>query len=130
METAGTLPPNFVIGTLADGRSAGDWQVIEMKHSMNVLHDLDRREHQRIKDVLHSLAVPSPPHLIAQLNNRAFEQDYNVILVQGLTVTDFDLNVSLLPVAGKADMGGGLIQRSYSQVSGHAWDPLVYGFSL
>lgn len=35
-----------------------------------------------------------------------------MVLVQGLTVADFDLNVFLLPVAGKADMGGGLIWRA------------------
>ncbi len=111
-ETAGTLPTNFVVGTLVDGRPAGNWQVIEMKQSLNVLHDLDRREYQRIKKVLQVLVTPSPPHVIAQLNHRAFEQDYNVVLVQGLTVANFDLHVSLLPVASKADMGGGLIWRA------------------
>lgn len=112
IETAGTLPPNLVVGTLVDGRSAGNWQVIEMKQSLDLLQDLERREHHRIKKVLQALVAPSPPHVIAQLNHRAFEQDYNVVLVQGLTVTDFDLHVSLLPVAGKADMGGGLIWRA------------------
>ncbi|MBA3612803.1 MAG: hypothetical protein H0W49_07780 [Nitrospirales bacterium] len=34
IETAGTLPPNLVVGTLVDGRSAGNWQVIEMKQSL------------------------------------------------------------------------------------------------
>lgn len=50
--------------------------------------------------------------MIGQLTHRAFEQDYHVVLVQGLTVADFDLTVFLLPVAGKADMGGGLIWRA------------------
>ncbi len=35
-----------------------------------------------------------------------------MVLVQGLTVANFDLHVSLLPVASKADMGGGLIWRA------------------
>lgn len=108
-EMAGTLPKNFLVGTLVDGRRAGDWQVIDMNKSMTLLQNLDRREHLRIKKVLQALEAPSPPHVLAQLKNRGFEQDYNVILIEGPTATDFDLTVSLLPVAGKADMGGGLI---------------------
>ncbi len=111
-ETAGTLPKNFVVGTTLDGRSAGEWKVIDMTQSLNLLHDLDRQEHARIKKVLPGLAAPSLPHVLAQLKNRGFEQDYNVVLVQGDSVTDFDLTVSLLPVAGKADMGGGVIWRA------------------
>ena len=42
-ETAGTLPPNFLVGTLVDGRSAGKWQVIDMKTSLSLLDKLDRR---------------------------------------------------------------------------------------
>jgi 3-keto-disaccharide hydrolase len=111
-ETAETLPKNFVVGTTLDGRSAGEWKVIDMTQSLNLLHDLDRREHTRIKKVLQALAAPSSPHVLAQLKNRGFEQDYNVVLVQGPTITDCDLTVSMLPVAGKADMGGGLIWRA------------------
>jgi len=111
-ETAGTLPKNFVVGTLVDGRPAGDWQVIDMKQSLSLLHDLGRREHLRIKKVLQALEAPSPSHVLAQLKDRGFEQDYNVVLIEGTTAADFDLNVSLLPVTGKADMGGGLIWRA------------------
>ena len=106
------LPKNFVVGTTLDGRPAGKWNVIDMKQSLHMLHDLDRREHQRIKKVLQALDVPSPPHVMAQLKNHGFEQDYNVVLVQGPSITDCDLTVSMLPVAGKADMGGGLIWRA------------------
>jgi hypothetical protein len=49
---------------------------------------------------------------MAQLKNRGFEQDYHVLLVEGTTTTDLDLSVLLLPVAGKGDMGGGLIWRA------------------
>ena len=42
-ETAGTLPTNFIVGTLVDGRSAGKWQVIDMKTSLSLLDKLDRR---------------------------------------------------------------------------------------
>jgi hypothetical protein len=111
-DPAGTLPQNFVVGTLVDGRSAGAWNVIDMQQSLNLLHDLDRREHKRIKKVLQTLEAPSPPHVLAQLKNRGFEQDYHVVLVEGTTTTDLDLRVSFLPVAGKGDMGGGLVWRA------------------
>jgi hypothetical protein len=111
-ETAGTLPKNFVVGTLVDGRLAGNWQVIDMKQSLSLFHALDRREQIRIKKVLQTTVPPSPPHVFAQLKNRGFEQDYNVVLVEGTTTTDLDLRVSFLPVAGKGDMGGGLIWRA------------------
>jgi hypothetical protein len=111
-DQAGTLPQNFVIGTLVDGRSAGEWKVIDMQQSLSLLHDLDRREHKRIEKVLQALGAPSPPHVMAQLKNRGFEQDYHVLLVEGTTTTDLDLSVLLLPVAGKGDMGGGLIWRA------------------
>jgi hypothetical protein len=111
-DPAGTLPQNFIIGTLVDGRSAGEWKVIDMQQSLSLLHDLDRREHKRIEKVLQALGAPSPPHVMAQLKNRGFEQDYHVLLVEGTTTTDLDLSVLLLPVAGKGDMGGGLIWRA------------------
>lgn len=111
-ETAGTLPQNFVVETLVDGRPAGEWKVIAMAESLSMLPALDRRELLRIQTVLQSVGAPSPPHVMAQLKNRGFEQDYNVVLVQESSVTDFDLHVSMLPVTGKADMGGGLIWRA------------------
>lgn len=58
-ETVGTLPKNFVVGTTLDGRSSGEWKVIDMTQSLNLNHDLDRREHTRIKKVLQVLAAPS-----------------------------------------------------------------------
>jgi hypothetical protein len=111
-DQAGTLPKSFVVGIMLDGRPAGEWQVIDMKQTLNLVQDLDRREHKRIEKVLQTLEAPSPPHVLAQLKNRGFEQDYHMVLVHGSPVTDFDLNVSFLPVAGKADMGGGLVWRA------------------
>lgn len=111
-DQAGTLPRNFVVGTKLDGRPAGEWKVIDMNDAMSWLDDLDRREHKRIEKVLQTLEVPSPPHVLAQLKNRGFEQDYHVILGEGTITADLDLSVSLLPVAGKGDMGGGLIWRA------------------
>lgn len=111
-ETAGTLPKNFVVGTLVDGRPAGDWQVLDMKKSLSLLHGLDRREQTRIRKVLETQEPPSGPHVFAQLKNRGFEQDYNVVLIEGTTAADFDLSMSFLPIAGKGDMGGGLLWRA------------------
>ena len=111
-ETAGTLPPNFLVGTLVDGRSAGKWQVIDMKTSLSLLDRLDRRDHARISKVLQRNKAPSAPHVFAQLKNKGFNQDYNVVLVGEPTATNVDLKVSFLPIAGKADMGGGLIWRA------------------
>ena len=111
-ETAGTLPKNFLVGTLVDGRSAGKWQGIDMKTSLSLLDKLDRRDHTRIRKVLQSSEVPSAPHVFAQLKNRGYFTDFNVVLVGETTATDFDLKVSFLPIAGRGDMGGGLIWRA------------------
>jgi hypothetical protein len=55
--------------------------------------------------------------VLAQLKNRGFNQDYNVVLVGEPTATNFDLKVSFLPIAGKADMGGGLIWRAQDHLN-------------
>lgn len=111
-EMAGALPQQFVVGTTLDGRPAGEWKVIDMNETLSWLDDLDSREQRRIKKNLPRLQAPSPPHVMAQHKNRAFEQDYHVVLVEGMTAGDIDLSVALLPVAGKGDMGGGLIWRA------------------
>ena len=95
-----------------DGRSAGKWRVIDMKTSLSLLDKLDRRDRTRIRKVLQSSEVPSAPHVFAQLKNRGYFTDFNVVLVGETTTTDFDLKVSFLPIAGKGDMGGGLIWRA------------------
>ena len=107
-----TLPKKFLIGTLVDGRSAGKWQVIDMKKSLHLLGKLDRRDHLRVSKVLQSNAAPSIPYVFAQLKNRGYFTDFNVVLVGGTMTKDFDLKVLFLPIAGKADMGGGLIWRA------------------
>ena len=111
-EPAGTLPQNFLVGTLVDGRSAGKWKVIDMKTPLSLFDKLDRRDHARISKVLQNNEAPSAPHVFAQLKNRGYFTDFNVVLVGETTTTDFDLKVSFLPIAGKADMGGGLIWRA------------------
>ncbi len=87
-DTPGTLPGDFVVGTLYDGRPAGEWKVLQASHA------------------------PSPPHVLGQLMGKGAEHAYKVVLIKGSTSSDLDLEVSLLPVDGKADRGGGLIWRA------------------
>ena len=108
----GTLPKNFIVGKLVDGRSAGKWQVVDMKTSINLLDKLDQRDHTRVRKVLQNSEVPSGPHVFAQLKNWGYFTDFNIVLVEESTATDFDLKVSFLAIAGRGDMGGGLIWRA------------------
>jgi hypothetical protein len=84
----GKLPPGFQIGTLFDGRPAGDWQVTATDKAT------------------------SPPHVLAQLHGKGAEHAYKLVLIQGTESENVDLSVKLLPIDGKADMGGGLIWRA------------------
>lgn len=84
----GTLPQDFAIGTLFDGRMAGEWEVLQT----------DRAK--------------SPPHVLGQLMGKGAEHAYKIVLVNGTDSSDFDLSVSFIPIEGKADMGGGLIWRA------------------
>lgn len=83
-----TLPSHFVLGTLFDGRPAGDWRVLETDQAK------------------------SPPHVLGQLMAKGAEHAYKTVLSNGTTASDLALQVSLLPIDGKADMGGGLIWRA------------------
>jgi len=83
----GTLPKGFVVGTLFDGRPAGEWKILKT----------DRAK--------------SPPQVLAQLMGKGFEHAYKVVLINGIKGSDVDLQASFLPIEGKADMGGGLIWR-------------------
>ncbi|MGQ0666900.1 MAG: hypothetical protein ACT4O4_07690 [Nitrospiraceae bacterium] len=87
-EQPGALPSQFSIGTLFDGRLAGDWQVLAT----------DRAK--------------SPPHVLAQLMAKGAEHAYKLTLVKGVVASDLNLQVSFLPIQGNADMGGGLIWRA------------------
>ena len=85
VDAPGTLPQNFVVGTLFDGRPAGEWKVTQANQAL------------------------SPPQVLGQLMGKGAEHAYKVVLIDGTKSSDLDLQVSLLPVEGKADMGGGLI---------------------
>lgn len=84
-DSPGTLPQDFVVGTLFDGRPAGEWKVAQASQAV------------------------SSPHVLGQLKGKGAEHAYKVVLINGTKSADLDLEVSLLPVEGKADMGGGLI---------------------
>jgi hypothetical protein len=87
-EQPGALPSQFSIGTLFDGRPAGDWQV---------------QATERAK---------SPPHVLAQLMAKGAEHAYKVVLSKDIIASNLILEVSFLPIQGNADMGGGLIWRA------------------
>ena len=87
-EQPGTLPSELLIGTMFDGRPAGDWQVLATERAK------------------------SPPHVFAQLIAKGAEHAYKITLVKEIVTSDLNLEVSFLPISGKADMGGGLIWRA------------------
>src|SRR5213594_4703677 len=87
-DTIDSLPKEFVVGTLFDGRPAGDWRVLRTDQAK------------------------SPPHVLGQMEGKGAEHAYKVVLVTGTDGSDADLEVSFLPVDGKGDMGGGLIWRA------------------
>jgi hypothetical protein len=83
-----SLPPEFQVGTLFDGRPAGDWKILQTETAKNRMHAL------------------------GQLMGKGAEHAYKVVLIQGTRTTDLDVRVSFLSISGKADMGGGLIWRA------------------
>jgi len=83
-----TLPIEFQVGTLFDGRPAGNWKILETE------------------------AANNGTHVLGQLMGKGAEHAYKVVLVNGTDSSDIDLRVSFLPISGKADMGGGLIWRA------------------
>ena len=87
-EPPDSVPVGFQVGTLFDGRPAGEWKVVRT----------DRAK--------------SPPQVLGQLMGKGAEHAYKVVLIRSMTAEDLDLIVSFLPVAGKADMGGGVIFRA------------------
>src|SRR5437867_9779420 len=72
-----SLPKEFVIGTLFDGRPAGNWKVLRTDQAK------------------------SPPHVLGQVEGKGAEHAYKVVLVTGTDGSDADLEVSFLPVDGK-----------------------------
>jgi hypothetical protein len=87
-EPAQSLPPEFQVGNLFDGRPAGEWKILQTE------------------------AAKNGTNVLGQLMGKGAEHAYKIVLIQGTTATDLDVHVSLLPISGKADMGGGLIWRA------------------
>ena len=83
-----TLPSEFQVGTLFDGRPAGEWKVLNTDQAK------------------------SPPGVLGQLMGKGAEHAYKTVLINGTRASDIELQVSFLPIEGKADMGGGLIWRA------------------
>lgn len=84
----GTLPGLYVVGTLFDGRPAGEWKIL-------------------ITD-----RAKSPSQVLAQLQPKGTDQTHKLLLLEGTESTNIDVEVSYLAVAGKADLGGGLLWRA------------------
>lgn len=87
-DAPGTIPKEFVTGTLFDGRPAGDWKVIQ------------------------GSGAPSSPNVLGQLMGKGAEHAYKLVLIDGTQSSNLDVEVSLFAVNGKADMGGGIIWRA------------------
>ena len=84
----GTLPEMFSIGTLFDGRPAGEWRVLITNRAK------------------------SSSQVLAQLGSKGADHAYKLVLLDGTNSSNLDVEVSFLPVSGKADLGGGLIWRA------------------
>jgi hypothetical protein len=81
----GFLPGAFSVGTLLDGRPAGEWKILIT----------DRAQ--------------SGAQVLAQLSPKGTDQTHKLVLVEGTNSANIGLSVSYLAVAGKADLGGGLV---------------------
>jgi hypothetical protein len=84
----GTLPEMFSVGTLFDGRPAGEWRILITSRAK------------------------SSSQVLAQLGSKGADHAYKLILLDGTDSSNVDVEVSFLPVSGKADLGGGLIWRA------------------
>jgi hypothetical protein len=87
-EPPGTLPRDLTIGTLLDGRPAGEWRLFR------------------------TARAKSPPQVLGQVMGKGDDLAYKVVLLTGTTALDVDAQVSLLLLEGKKDVGGGLIWRA------------------
>jgi hypothetical protein len=87
-DAPGTLPKEFVIGTMFDGRPAGDWKVVQ------------------------DSGAPSSPNVFGQMMGKGAEHAYKVVLIDGTKSSNLEVEVSFFAVEGKADMGGGIIWRA------------------
>jgi hypothetical protein len=87
-DVPGRLPPGFTLGTLFDGRPAGEWKVF------------------------HSERARSSMQVLAQVQSKGADHAYKMLLINGTEATDLDMEVAFLPVGGKAELGAGVIWRA------------------
>lgn len=84
----GALPAACSIGTLFDGRPAGEWKILITPRAK------------------------SGSQVLAQLMPKGADHVNKLVLIDHTMTASVDLEVSFLPVSGKGDLGGGLIWRA------------------
>jgi hypothetical protein len=84
----GTIPNSFQVGTLLDGRPAGEWKVMISERAK------------------------SPGQLLAQIQPKGSDQTHKLLLIDGTASSNVDIEVSYLAVSGKTNLGGGLVWRA------------------
>ncbi|MGC3974608.1 MAG: hypothetical protein QM771_09535 [Nitrospira sp.] len=84
----GMLPGSYVVGTLFDGRPAGEWKILITERAK------------------------SASQVLAQLQAKGTDQTHKLVLFEGTESANLDVEVFYLAVAGKADFGGGLLWRA------------------
>ena len=62
--------------------------------------------------MLETHRAKSSPRVLGQLMGKGAEHAYKTLFINGTKASDVVFQVSLLPIEGKADMGGGLIWRA------------------
>src|SRR5207249_11164043 len=82
-DAPGTLPGGFVVGTLFDGRPAGEWKVVQASNA------------------------PSPPHVLGQLMGKGAEHAYKVLLFKGTVGADVERRCLSFRLRDKPAWGGG-----------------------
>lgn len=87
-DVPGRLPAGFTLGTLFDGRPAGEWKVF------------------------HSERARSSMQVLAQVQSKGADHAYKMLLINGTEAADLDMEVAFLPVGGRAELGAGVIWRA------------------
>jgi hypothetical protein len=61
--------------------------------------------------VIEDASAPAGPRVLAQTSSEAPARSFNLCILDETIIKDVDLTVSLKPVSGKTDQGGGLVWR-------------------
>lgn len=87
-DVPGRLPSGFTLGTLFDGRPAGEWKVF------------------------HSERARSSTQVLAQVQSKGADHAYKMLLINDTEAANVEVEVAFLPVGGKAELGAGVIWRA------------------